>query len=134
MTTPDHIAGCRQAIDLALADLRASASATTATLAALVEATHTRWTLAVAIPAFMRRGHPAPAELHAEWQRAEAAHTHAQADYQRLLDRPGALLPLELTWVRRDELPPHWSPPTGDGLVEAHGKIAVVAMVLAEAS
>lgn len=134
MDTPEHIAHCRTALELALADLRASADATAATAAALVEATHTRWALATVIPAFMRRGHPEPAELHAEWQRAEATHTRLAAHRDRLRDRPGAVLPLELTWVRRDELPAHWAPPTGDGLVESGGRVAVVAMVLAEAS
>ncbi len=133
MTTQNDIAACRAALDLALLDLRASARVAAHTAEALVAATHTRWTLALAIPAFMRQGHPEPAALHAEWLRAQDTHTRAQAHLDRLLTRPGALLPLELTWVRRSELPPHWTPPTGDDLVEHDGQVAVVAMLLVEA-
>lgn len=131
MTYPEHIQGLRFALAQTIPELRARAHAVAQTSAKLAAATHTRWQLALSIPAYLRKGHPDTDALHAEWQAAQAAHTRHAAEYQRLLDRPEVYLPQELTWVRICDLPPQWRRPD-DALADPEGRIAVVAMLVAE--
>jgi hypothetical protein len=127
-----HIAHARAALDQAAADLRADAADTLAAAAAAEEDAHTHWMLALSTPAFARRGQTPTTELHAAYQRAEAAHAEAKLRLRQVTDRFETLLPLELLFVSPRDVPPGWTPPD-DTVTTATGQIAVVAMVLAEA-